>query len=49
MTGFSADISVDVGLGAAIVGLGLWWAIACLGLGDLWKSSSCINVELYQE
>jgi hypothetical protein len=27
MTEFSANVSVDLGFGRAIVGLGLWWAI----------------------
>jgi hypothetical protein len=49
MTEFYANISIDSGFEAAIAGLGLWTAIAFWVLGDLWKSSSCINVELYQE
>jgi hypothetical protein len=34
MTEFSADVTVDVGFGAAVRVLGLWSAIALLGLSD---------------
>jgi hypothetical protein len=34
MTEFFADVSIDLGFGAAIRGLGLWSAIALLDLSD---------------